>query len=144
MESRSGGEDESPPQELAINSGPGSPLHYSAGAPVEGNARETSPYGASDDYEPPPSRKGSRAARPCRVPGCSADVTGLKSYNWRYRICEEHRSAPSAVIDGMRVRFCQMCAKFHELAAFQGERRGNFTQTTLLPPIHAILRPPSP
>lgn len=119
---RGDGEGDSPPQEQGINSGPGSPVHYSEGAVPEDRARTTSPHATSEDYKPPLPRKGGRAVRPCRVPGCAADVTGLKSYNWRYRICEEHRSAPSVVIDGMRVRFCQMCAKFHELAAFQGER----------------------
>lgn len=59
--------------------------------------------------------------RPCRVPGCATDVSGMKSFNWRYRICEDHRSAASVIIDGLRVRFCQMCAKFHELNQFQGE-----------------------
>lgn len=59
--------------------------------------------------------------RPCRVPGCNTDVAGMKSFNWRYRICETHRLIPSVIIDGVRVRFCQMCAKFHELSEFEGE-----------------------
>lgn len=62
----------------------------------------------------------SRPRRPCRAPGCQADVSRAKSFNWRYRICEEHRSAQSVSIDGEPMRFCQMCAKFQPLEEFSG------------------------
>ena len=76
--------------------------------------------GTGEDVPRPPGAPASRIKRPCRVPGCFADVSGMKSFNWRYRICEDHRSAGSVIIDGIRLRFCQMCAKFHELVEFQG------------------------
>lgn len=79
-------------------------------------------YGMDDDIPRPSGVSAGRIKRPCRVPGCLTDVSGMKSFNWRYRICEGHRSASSAVIDGLRVRFCQMCAKFHELTEFQGQK----------------------
>jgi hypothetical protein len=62
-----------------------------------------------------------RPQRRCRVPSCSADVTQMKNYNIRYRICEQHRSAPSVMVEGLEQRFCQMCARFHDLSEFDGE-----------------------
>jgi len=59
--------------------------------------------------------------RVCRVPDCHADVSGSKKYNSRYRICEDHRRAPSVAIDGHLQRFCQLCAKFQDLSEFDGE-----------------------
>lgn len=62
----------------------------------------------------------SRPRRPCRAPGCQVDVSRAKSFNWRYRICEQHRSAQSVMINGEPMRFCQMCAKFQPLEEFSG------------------------
>ena len=93
--------------------------------------------GESSEPSPQPSQDAAPAAaaaaatadagplgrRLCRVPSCSADVSHAKSFNRRYRICETHRSAPSVVVDGQRQRFCQMCAKFHEISEFEGAPR---------------------
>jgi hypothetical protein len=73
---------------------------------------------APDPPRGPPAAGG--GPRACRAPGCPADLSTGKTYNWRYRICEDHRGASSLVVDGRRVRFCQMCAKFHDLSQFEG------------------------
>jgi hypothetical protein len=49
------------------------------------------------------------------VDNCSADITALKEYHQRYRICEEHLKAQSAIKDGVAQRFCQQCGRFHHL-----------------------------
>ena len=97
----------------------------------------------------------------CQVEGCSGDLTALKEYHQRYKICEYHmkvRATPatsaalagprvvlpqqlnqgfaaadgpavrraqvnSIVCDGRRQRFCQQCGRFHDLAAFDGDKR---------------------
>ena len=44
-------------------------------------------------------------------------------YLRRYRICKEHRNAAAVVLgEGVR-RFCQQCATFHKLEAFDEGRR---------------------
>lgn len=76
---------------------------------------------------------GLRGPRACRVPFCPIDVSTQKTYNSRYRICEEHRAASSIVIDGRRQRFCQMCAKFHDVNEFEGERHSCLCGITSMP-----------
>jgi hypothetical protein len=58
------------------------------------------------------------------VPGCGVELARGKAYNSRYRICEEHRSAEEVWLPGAQApaRFCQMCAKFEGLGAFEGSK----------------------
>ncbi|KAI8476194.1 MAG: SBP domain-containing protein, partial [Monoraphidium minutum] len=59
----------------------------------------------------------------CQVPGCGKDLTGLKDYHQRYRICAVHIRLPQVMKDGRLQRFCQQCGRFHDLAAFDGNRK---------------------
>ncbi|GAX74905.1 hypothetical protein CEUSTIGMA_g2351.t1 [Chlamydomonas eustigma] len=59
----------------------------------------------------------------CHVENCNADLTGLREYHLRYKICEYHLKAPSILKDGQNQRFCQQCGRFHTLDAFDGNRR---------------------
>ncbi|KAF8065724.1 SPL3 [Scenedesmus sp. PABB004] len=74
---------------------------------------------------------GSRTARArrgaelvCQVPGCTADLAACKGYHQRYRICEDHAKMEVVQdLPGGAQRFCQQCARFHALAAFDGAKR---------------------
>jgi hypothetical protein len=55
----------------------------------------------------------------CRVPGCLATLSLY--YNWRYRICMEHRKASAVLLDAVNQRFCQLCGKFQPVSEFSGE-----------------------
>lgn len=55
--------------------------------------------------------------------GCGKDLTALKEYHQRYRICEVHIKLPQVLKDGRLQRFCQQCGRFHDLSAFDGARK---------------------
>ncbi|KAK1287191.1 Squamosa promoter-binding-like protein 17 [Acorus calamus] len=82
---------------------------------------------------PPPQRKGKTAAaavtaaggqRPrCQVEGCDVDLTGVKAYYCRHKVCGAHSKSPKVVVSGIEQRFCQQCSRFHQLSEFdQGKR----------------------
>ena len=58
-----------------------------------------------------------------QVDFCDFDLTGLKEYHQRYKICEFHLKIHSVVREGKRQRFCQQCGRFHELSEFDGDKR---------------------
>lgn len=59
----------------------------------------------------------------CQVDGCGADLTGLKEYHQRYKICEYHLKVSSIIKDAVQQRFCQQCGRFHVLSEFDGVKR---------------------
>ncbi|CAD7698053.1 unnamed protein product [Ostreobium quekettii] len=59
----------------------------------------------------------------CQVEGCSNNLTGLRDYHVRYKICDLHLKVSSIVKDGRCQRFCQQCGRFHDLAEFDGNKR---------------------
>jgi len=61
------------------------------------------------------------------VEGCQKDIREEKEYYQRYRICEEHLKLGSLMKDDKLQRFCQQCGRFHELAAFDGDKRRALT-----------------
>ncbi|GMH40654.1 hypothetical protein BSKO_08558 [Bryopsis sp. KO-2023] len=71
-----------------------------------------------------PSRgRGQRGPVVCQVEGCGADLTGLKEYHQRYKICEYHLKVSSIIKDAVQQRFCQQCGRFHVLSEFDGVKR---------------------
>ncbi|CAD5181447.1 unnamed protein product, partial [Musa acuminata subsp. malaccensis] len=70
------------------------------------------------------SRKGgaSRVVR-CQVPGCEADISELKGYHKRHRVCLRCANSSSVVLDGEHKRYCQQCGKFHVLPDFDEGKR---------------------
>ena len=72
--------------------------------------------------DPAPNRRGGRrrSSPKCRVLGCTEDLSGLKEYHIRYKICIAHHAADVVTQNGVEQRFCQQCAQFHDLAAFDG------------------------
>ncbi|ESQ41891.1 hypothetical protein EUTSA_v10012721mg [Eutrema salsugineum] len=67
-------------------------------------------------------RGGSGVAR-CQVPGCEADISELKGYHKRHRVCLRCANASSVVLDGENKRYCQQCGKFHVLSDFDEGKR---------------------
>ncbi|PRW45559.1 squamosa promoter-binding 3 [Chlorella sorokiniana] len=65
-----------------------------------------------------------RGCHSCQVPGCTADLSSLRRYFRRQRICVQHAQA-DAVPDGRGslARFCQQCTRLEPLEAFYGRRR---------------------
>uniref|UniRef100_A0A7S1SVW9 SBP-type domain-containing protein n=1 Tax=Tetraselmis chuii TaxID=63592 RepID=A0A7S1SVW9_9CHLO len=94
----------------------------------------TSPAGKETvDHGTPPSltpnsaaSEGKGAGRkfaPCQVKGCVADLTKLREYNQRFKICSEHQHAETVMRGDEPLRFCQQCARLQPLADFDGKKR---------------------
>lgn len=65
-----------------------------------------------------------RAPATCQVEGCGADLTHLRYFFRKQRICEHHARA-DVVTDaaGRQLRFCQQCTRLEPLANFTVGRR---------------------
>ncbi|CAA3022142.1 squamosa promoter-binding 7 [Olea europaea subsp. europaea] len=59
----------------------------------------------------------------CQVPECEADISELKGYHRRHRICLRCANASTVVLDGESKRYCQQCGKFHILSDFDEGKR---------------------
>ncbi|GFP81884.1 squamosa promoter-binding-like protein 7 [Phtheirospermum japonicum] len=59
----------------------------------------------------------------CQVPGCEVDISELKGYHKRHRVCLRCANASSVVLDGESKRYCQQCGKFHLLPDFDEGKR---------------------
>ncbi|CAI9765898.1 unnamed protein product [Fraxinus pennsylvanica] len=66
---------------------------------------------------------GGGAPARCQVPECKADISELKGYHKRHRICLRCANARSVVLDGECKRYCQQCGKFHILSDFDEGKR---------------------
>ncbi|KAE8732461.1 Squamosa promoter-binding-like protein 8 [Hibiscus syriacus] len=67
-------------------------------------------------------RSGSVTYR-CQVPGCEVDISELKGYHRRHRICLRCANSSTVLIDGETKRYCQQCGKFHLLSDFDEGKR---------------------
>ncbi|XP_051129629.1 squamosa promoter-binding-like protein 7 [Andrographis paniculata] len=84
-----------------------------------------------EDAEPGlPGKKRNRTGRApagnpirCQVPGCEADISELKGYHRRHRVCLRCATAGSVALGGESKRYCQQCGKFHVLSDFDEGRR---------------------
>ncbi|CAK9318570.1 unnamed protein product [Citrullus colocynthis] len=76
-----------------------------------------------------PGKKRARTARVaagtvrCQVPGCEVDISELKGYHRRHRVCLRCANATAVVIDEETKRYCQQCGKFHVLSDFDEGKR---------------------
>ncbi|KFK37474.1 squamosa promoter binding 1 [Arabis alpina] len=59
----------------------------------------------------------------CQVENCEADLSKVKDYHRRHKVCEMHSKATSAVVGGIMQRFCQQCSRFHVLQEFDEGKR---------------------
>lgn len=56
------------------------------------------------------SRASSSSAR-CQVPGCEVDISALKGYHRRHRVCLRCANSATVLFDGQAKRYCQQCGK---------------------------------
>ncbi|CAK7332905.1 unnamed protein product [Dovyalis caffra] len=76
-----------------------------------------------------PGKKRVRVARAgwsiarCQVPGCEVDISELKGYHRRHRVCLGCANATAVALDGQTKRYCQQCGKFHVLSDFDEGKR---------------------
>nr|XP_018439365.1 PREDICTED: squamosa promoter-binding-like protein 1 [Raphanus sativus] len=59
----------------------------------------------------------------CQVENCEADLSKVKDYHRRHKVCEMHSKATSALVGGIMQRFCQQCSRFHVLEEFDEGKR---------------------
>ncbi|XP_010554861.1 PREDICTED: squamosa promoter-binding-like protein 9 [Tarenaya hassleriana] len=85
-------------------SGPGS---------SSGTGRRTRGGGSGQTGQPPR----------CQVEGCSVDLSDVKAYYSRHKVCAIHSKSPIVTVAGLRQRFCQQCSRFHQLVEFDQEKR---------------------
>jgi len=82
---------------------------------------------ASFDYAQPTERSSIMPSKPaemkCQIEGCTTDIRKLKPYHRRHRICEKHERDPEVLINGTKMRFCQMCGRVQPVEDFDGLRR---------------------
>ncbi|PHU22598.1 hypothetical protein BC332_07705 [Capsicum chinense] len=61
--------------------------------------------------------------RRCQVEGCETDLSDVKAYYSRHKVCGAHSKSPMVIVAGLEQRFCQQCSRFHRLPEFdQGKR----------------------
>lgn len=56
-------------------------------------------------------RASSGAPLRCQVPDCEADISELKGYHKRHRVCLQCAHASSVMLEGEEKRYCQQCGK---------------------------------
>ncbi|KIZ00802.1 Putative squamosa promoter-binding-like protein19 [Monoraphidium neglectum] len=59
----------------------------------------------------------------CQVDGCFCDLSTLREYHQRYKICEYHLKVTAIMRDDKPQRFCQQCGRFHSVDEFDGAKR---------------------
>ncbi|CAH2063751.1 unnamed protein product [Thlaspi arvense] len=64
----------------------------------------------------------SRTAR-CQVEGCRMDLSNVKTYYSRHKVCCIHSKSSKVIVSGLHQRFCQQCSRFHQLSEFDLEKR---------------------
>jgi hypothetical protein len=47
----------------------------------------------------------------CQVEGCGLDLSRVKEYHRKHRVCEAHTKSPRVVVAGQERRFCQQCSR---------------------------------
>ncbi|KAK1390315.1 squamosa promoter-binding-like protein 1 [Heracleum sosnowskyi] len=59
----------------------------------------------------------------CQVEDCRADLSTLKDYHRRHKVCDVHSKANRALVKNAMQRFCQKCSRFHVLQEFDEGKR---------------------
>ncbi|KAJ8899971.1 hypothetical protein K2173_024082 [Erythroxylum novogranatense] len=80
--------------------------------------------GSSSGSAPARRLQGSQQQPPrCQVEGCKVDLSDVKAYYSRHKVCGMHSKSPKVIVAGLEQRFCQQCSRFHQLPEFdQGKR----------------------
>ncbi|KAJ7536902.1 hypothetical protein O6H91_12G087600 [Diphasiastrum complanatum] len=90
---------------------------------VTGKTSNVSPSPAS--FPAKKQRVQSQAAQipRCQVEGCNLDLSSVKDYHRRHKVCDAHSKSPRVVVAGQEQRFCQQCSRFHVLSEFDEGKR---------------------
>ncbi|KAH7306849.1 hypothetical protein KP509_22G034200 [Ceratopteris richardii] len=67
--------------------------------------------------------KKSKVAARCQVPSCGEDISHLKGYHQRHRVCLTCANSPKVILKDQAHRYCQQCGKFHRLSDFDEGKR---------------------
>ncbi|KAL4420829.1 hypothetical protein ABPG75_010485 [Micractinium tetrahymenae] len=59
----------------------------------------------------------------CRVPGCRVELIDGEAFYRRYRVCKQHSMEATVQLAAGLARFCQQCARFHNVSEFDEQRR---------------------
>lgn len=86
----------------AVNCSPSGPVAASAASSLEQD-RSSSKKGRGVNIASQPPR--------CQVEGCNVDLTGLKTYYCRHKVCGMHSKFPKVIVGGLEQRFCQQCSR---------------------------------
>ena len=116
-----------------------------------GNASATTAAPATQQPSPPQAaspraasggggRRGRAAGGPspapaparCQVDGCNVDLTDVKPYYCRHKVCKMHSKEPRVVVNGLEQRFCQQCSRSLTPPPHTGRHCGT-------PPLHPHL-----
>lgn len=62
-----------------------------------------------------------------QVDGCDVDLSEMKPYFRRSKICPGHQTAAVVLVAGQECRFCQQCTRCHPLTEFDGTKRSVYT-----------------
>ncbi|BBN19580.1 protein MpSPL4 [Marchantia polymorpha subsp. ruderalis] len=77
----------------------------------------------NDDDDSGVSRKRSKPVPRCQVQSCGAELTNLKGYHQRHRVCLRCAHATRVVLRNQPHRYCQQCGKFHPICDFDEGKR---------------------
>ncbi|XP_039125475.1 squamosa promoter-binding-like protein 14 isoform X2 [Dioscorea cayenensis subsp. rotundata] len=67
--------------------------------------------------------QGVQQAPRCQVEGCNVDLSDVKAYYSRHKVCAIHSKSPKVIVAGLEQRFCQQCSRFHQLTEFDQVKR---------------------
>eukprot|EP00250_Pteridium_aquilinum_P012857 c20988_g1_i1 orf=716-3577(+) len=68
-------------------------------------------------------KRRSKVAARCQVPSCGGDISQLKGYHQRHRVCLACANSPEVMLKDQPHRYCQQCGKFHRLSDFDEGKR---------------------
>ncbi|KAL3695527.1 hypothetical protein R1sor_009603 [Riccia sorocarpa] len=77
----------------------------------------------NDDDDSGVSRKRSKPVPRCQVQLCGAELTNLKGYHQRHRVCLRCAHATRVMLRNQPHRYCQQCGKFHPICDFDEGKR---------------------
>ncbi|XP_047264083.1 uncharacterized protein LOC107863671 isoform X2 [Capsicum annuum] len=62
--------------------------------------------------------------RRCQVEGCETDLSDVKAYYSRHKVCGAHSKSPMVIVAGLEQRFCQQCSRC--VRVFRTDNGGEF------------------
>lgn len=68
-------------------------------------------------------KKRSKVGARCQVPSCGEDISHLKGYHQRHRVCLGCANSSKVMLKDQPHRYCQQCGKFHRLSDFDEGKR---------------------